>query len=55
MFILPLAVILIAALKGVTSETFSKIARGHLAAIKLLTAGLFFLLGALLLFVKGGS
>lgn len=54
MFILPLAVILIAALKGVNSETFSKIARGHLGTIKLLTAGLFFLLGVLLLLAKGG-
>lgn len=54
MFILPLAVILIAALKGVSSETFSKIARGHLGTIKLLTAGLFFLLGVLLLLAKGG-
>lgn len=54
MFILPLAVILIAALKGVNSETFSKIARSHLGTIKLLTAGLFFLLGALLLIAKGG-
>lgn len=54
MFILPLAIILIAALKGVSSETFSKIARGHLGTIKLLTAGLFFLLGVLLLLAKGG-
>lgn len=54
MFILPLAVILIAALKGVSSEVFSKIAKGRLATIKLLTAGLFFLLGALLLLAKGG-
>lgn len=54
MFILPLVVIFLAALRGVTSEMFSKIARRHLQAVKLLTAALFFLLGALLLLVKRG-
>src|SRR3989338_6322890 len=53
MFILPLAIIFLAALRGVTSETFSKIARRHLGAVKLLTAALFFLLGILLLIAKG--
>lgn len=53
MFILPLMVIFAAALKGVASSAFSRIARRHLGKIKLLTAGLFFLLGVLLLFVKG--
>lgn len=55
MFILPLVIIFLAALRGVTSEMFSKIARRHLGAVKLLTAALFFLLGVLLLFVKGGA
>jgi len=55
MFILPLAGILGASLTGVTSQTFSKWARGHLGKVKLLTAALFFLLGILLLLAKGGS
>lgn len=54
MFILPLTIIFIAALKGVSSEAFSKIARKHLGAVKLLTAALFFLLGILLFWAKGG-
>ena len=54
MFILPLAVILLAALKGVSSETFSKIARKHLGKVKLLTAALFFLLAFLLFVTRGG-
>lgn len=53
MFILPLAIIFLAALRGVSSEMFSKMARRHLGTIKLFTAGLFFLLGILLLFVRG--
>lgn len=55
MFILPLVIIFLAMLRGVTSEMFSKIARRHLGTIKLLTAALFFLLGVLLLFIKGGT
>lgn len=54
MFILPLAVIFLIAMMGVSSETFSKITRRHLGRIKLLTAALFFLLGFLLWFSKGG-
>lgn len=54
MFILPLVIIFLAALRGVTSEMFSKIVRRHLGAVKLLTAALFFLLGVLLLIAKGG-
>lgn len=54
MFILPLIIIFIAALKGATSESFSKIARRHLATVKLATAALFFLLGGLLISIKGG-
>ncbi len=54
MFIIPLIVILIAAVKGVTSEAFSRIARRHLGWIKLATAGLFFFLGVLLFLIKGG-
>lgn len=52
MFIVPLAAILIAALLGVKSETFAKLARKHLGIIKLLSAALFFLLGILLLKVS---
>lgn len=48
MFILPLAVILVAALAGAGSETFSRLARKHLGTVKLLTAALFFFLGILL-------
>jgi cytochrome c biogenesis protein CcdA len=55
MFILPLVIIFLAMLRGVTSEMFSKISRRHLGTIKLLTAALFFLLGVLLLFIKGGT
>ena len=54
MFVVPLTVIFIAALKGVSSEMFAKIARSHLGTIKLLTAALFFCLGFFLLLVKGG-
>ncbi len=55
MFILPLTLILGISLTGVTSEVFSKWARGHLGKVKLLTAALFFLLGILLLLAKGAS
>lgn len=48
MFILPLTVILVAALAGAGSETFSRLARKHLGTVKLLTAALFFFLGILL-------
>ena len=53
MFVLPLGIIFAAALRGVSSEMFSRMARKHLGAIKLLTAGLFFSLGILLFIVKG--
>ena len=52
MFILPLVIIFLAALRGVTSEMFSKMARRHLQAVKLLTAALFFLLAFLLFIAK---
>jgi len=53
MFILPLVIILIAALAGAGSEAFSRLARKHLGTVKLLTAALFFLLGILLFIAKG--
>lgn len=53
MFIVPLLIIFLFALWGVTSEVFAKVAQRHLAKIKLLTALLFFALGLfLLVFVK---
>ncbi len=51
MFIVPLVIIFLFALWGVTSDMFAKLAQKHLAKIKLLTALLFFLLGLLLLFI----
>lgn len=54
MFILPLVIIFLAALKGAASETFSRIARKHLGIIKLLTAALFFLLAFFLFAAQGG-
>lgn len=54
MFILPLVIILIMGLAGVGSEAFSRIMRKHLGKVKLLTAGLFFLLGILLFIAKRG-
>lgn len=51
MFIFPLVIIFILALLGMTSETFSKIAKMHLAKVKLATALLFFSLGLILLFI----
>jgi len=53
MFIVPLLIIFVLAIVGVRSEGFAKIARMHLAKVKLLTAIVFFALGfSLLFFVK---
>jgi len=49
MFIVPLFIILLFALLGVTSEQFSRILKKHLSAIKILMAILFFGLGIFLL------
>jgi cytochrome c biogenesis protein CcdA len=49
MFIVPLTIIFILALLGVTSEQFSKFLRKHLEDIKILMALLFFSLGIFLL------
>ena len=49
MFIVPLFIIFLFALLGVTSEQFSRILRKHLSAIKILMAILFFGLGIFLL------
>jgi len=49
MFIMPLCVIFLLALLGVTSEEFSKILKRHLEEIKILMAILFFALGVFLL------
>jgi len=49
MFILPLFIIFLFALEGVTSAEFSGFLRRHLALIKILMAVLFFSLGAFLL------
>ena len=49
MFIVPLFIIFLFALLGVTSEQFSQILRKHLSAIKILMAILFFGLGIFLL------
>lgn len=49
MFILPLAVIFIFGLLGVTSEQFSKFLKSNLAAVKILMAGLFLSLGIFLI------
>jgi len=51
MFIVPLVTIFMFALFGVTSEGFAKIAKLHLAKIKLITAFVFFFLGLFLLFI----
>lgn len=51
MFIVPLVIIFMFALWGVTSEGFAKLARMHLAKIKFITALLFFALGIFLLFI----
>lgn len=52
MFVLPLVGVFLCALLGGTSERFSKAGRKYLGDIKLLMAFLFFMLGALILFVK---
>ena len=49
MFIVPLFIIFLFALLGVTSEQFSRILRKHLSSIKILMAVLFFGLGIFLL------
>jgi len=49
MFILPLAVIFLFAIWGVTSEQFTKILRKHLLSIKIIMAALFFILGIFLI------
>lgn len=49
MFIVPLLIVFLFALLGVTSEQFSRILKKHLLSIKILMAILFFALGALLL------
>ncbi len=49
MFIVPLFIIFLFALLGVTSEQFSKILKKHLSAIKIVMAILFFSLGVFLL------
>ncbi|MBM3248161.1 MAG: DUF1573 domain-containing protein [Candidatus Omnitrophica bacterium] len=51
MFIVPLLIIFLFALWGVTSQVFAKLAQRHLAKIKLLTALLFFALGLFLLII----
>lgn len=49
MFIVPLAIVLLFALLGATSESFSKFIKSHLVAVKLLMALIFFVLGFLIL------
>jgi len=49
MFVVPLFIIFLFALWGVTSEQFSKFLRKHLLLIKLLMAALFFGLGIYLI------
>ena len=49
MFIVPLFIIFLFALLGVTSEQFSRILKKHLSAMKILMAILFFSLGIFLL------
>ncbi len=51
MFIMPLSVIFVFALLGMTSEGFAKIAKKHLAKIKFATAIVFLGLGLALLFI----
>lgn len=50
-FIIPLIIIFIFALLGITSEQFAKVARTHLGGVKLITACLFFVLAAALLLI----
>jgi thiol-disulfide isomerase/thioredoxin len=49
MFIFPLLLVLIFALYGTTSEQFAKFAKGHMLAVKLLMAFIFFALGFFML------
>lgn len=51
-FIIPLIAIFIFALLGITSERFARVARKHLGGIKLITAGLFFALCIILLWLR---
>ncbi|PIQ88903.1 MAG: hypothetical protein COV72_06400 [Candidatus Omnitrophica bacterium CG11_big_fil_rev_8_21_14_0_20_42_13] len=53
MFILPLICVFILAFYGFTSSFFERIARKHLAKVKLLTAVIFLGLGVLLLIFRG--
>ena len=53
MFVVPLLVILIFGASGMTSQRFAALARRNLAGIKLITAAVFFALGALLFIMKG--
>jgi hypothetical protein len=52
MFILPLFIIFLLALWGVTSEQFSGFLKKNLAAIKIIMAALFFSLGVLLVYTQ---
>jgi threonine/homoserine/homoserine lactone efflux protein len=52
MFIVPLLIIFLFALLGVTSEQFSKFLKKHLLMIKILMAALFFALGIFLIWRK---
>jgi len=49
MFIVPLLIVFLLALLGVTSEQFSRAMRKHLGTVKILMAALFFALGVFLL------
>jgi len=50
-FIIPLIVIFVFALLGITSEQFARVARAHLGGVKLITACLFFVLAIVLLLI----
>lgn len=54
MFVLPLIGVFVLAFFGFTSARFERIARGHLATVKLLTAFVFIGLAVFLLMFKGG-
>ena len=51
MFVVPLVILFMFALWGVTSQGFAKVARLHLAKVKLITALVFFALAVFLLFM----
>jgi|GEM_PF-441765 len=51
-FIIPLVIVFILGLFGATSKSFSKFMQGHFGFIKLSTAALFFVLGAVLIIFK---